>query len=438
MGFCPSPACGSQAPLSEITQTPQSSPSNSWLIEKPEAPTELSLIDLNDQERLHLFSPELNRVLGGGIVNGSLNLISGEPGIGKSTLLLHICESLSSSDKRVVYVSGEESPHQIKIRSDRIGFSGHNTFLLPETNIDLAINKIDELRPSLAIVDSIQTMYTDQVASGPGSITQVRECGLRLMRWSKGRNIPVLMVGHVTKDGNVAGPRILEHMVDTVLHLEGQAVSPYRILRSSKNRFGSATEIAVYDMTENGLEEVQDPSQAMLSQIHNQSIGTALTVIMEGTTPLLVEVQALTSPSYAPIPRRVANGIDHNRLLMLTAVSSKRAGLTLHNQDVIVNITGGFKISEPAADLAIVMAIASSLYNQPLGANVAFVGEVGLSGELRQIHQADRRISEVTRLGLSKCILPERLTNREKPKNNNNLIYCSTVNEVIARTNISR
>ena len=281
-------------------------------------------------------------------------------------------------------------------------------------------------------------MYTDQVASGPGSITQVRECGLRLMRWSKGRNIPVLMVGHVTKDGNVAGPRILEHMVDTVLHLEGQAVSPYRILRSSKNRFGSATEIAVYDMTENGLEEVQDPSQAMLSQIHNQSIGTALTVIMEGTTPLLVEVQALTSPSYAPIPRRVANGIDHNRLLMLTAVSSKRAGLTLHNQDVIVNITGGFKISEPAADIAIVMAIASSLYNQPLGANVAFVGEVGLSGELRQIHQADRRISEVTRLGLSKCILPERLTNREKPKNNNNLIYCSTVNEVIARTNISR
>ena len=191
-------------------------------------------------------------------------------------------------------------------------------------------------------------------------------------------------------------------------------------------------------MTENGLEEVQDPSQAMLSQIHNQSIGTALTVIMEGTTPLLVEVQALTSPSYAPIPRRVANGIDHNRLLMLTAVSSKRAGLTLHNQDVIVNITGGFKISEPAADIAIVMAIASSLYNQPLGANVAFVGEVGLSGELRQIHQADRRISEVTRLGLSKCILPERLTNREKPKNNNNLIYCSTVNEVIARTNISR
>ena len=204
MGFCPSPACGSPEPLSEITQTTDSSSSNSWLTEKPEAPTELSLIDLNDQKRLHLFSSELNRVLGGGIVNGSLNLISGEPGIGKSTLLLHICESLSSEDKRVVYITGEESPHQIKIRSDRIGFSGQHTFLLSETNIDLAINRIDEIRPSLAIVDSIQTMYTDQVPSGPGSTTQVRECSLRLMRWAKGRNIPVLMVGHVTKDGNVA------------------------------------------------------------------------------------------------------------------------------------------------------------------------------------------------------------------------------------------
>ena len=317
MGFCPSPACGSPEPLSEITQTTDSSSSNSWLTEKPEAPTELSLIDLNDQKRLHLFSSELNRVLGGGIVNGSLNLISGEPGIGKSTLLLHICESLSSEDKRVVYITGEESPHQIKIRSDRIGFSGQHTFLLSETNIDLAINRIDEIRPSLAIVDSIQTMYTDQVPSGPGSTTQVRECGLRLMRWAKGRNIPVLMVGHVTKDGNVAGPRILEHMVDTVLHLEGQSVSPYRILRSSKNRFGSATEIAVYDMTEYGLEEVQDPSQAMLSQIHNQSVGTALTVIMEGTTPLLIEVQALTSPSYSPIPRRVAT-VSYTHLTLPT------------------------------------------------------------------------------------------------------------------------
>ncbi len=438
MGFCPSPACGSPAPLSEITQTTESSSSNSWLMEKPEVPAELSLIDLNDQKRLHLFSSELNRVLGGGIVNGSLNLISGEPGIGKSTLLLHICESLSSEDKRVVYITGEESPHQIKIRSDRIGFSGQNTFLLSETNIDFAINRIDEIRPSLAIVDSIQTMYTDQVPSGPGSTTQVRECSLRLMRWAKGRNIPVLMVGHVTKDGNVAGPRILEHMVDTVLHLEGQSVSPYRILRSSKNRFGSATEIAVYDMTEYGLEEVQDPSQAMLSQIHNQSIGTALTVIMEGTTPLLIEVQALTSPSYAPVPRRVANGVDHNRLLMLTAVASKRAGLTLHNQDVIVNITGGFKISEPAADIAIVMAIASSLYNQPLGADVAFVGEVGLSGELRQIHQVDRRISEVARLGLSQCILPELLSEKGNPKLNSNLFYCRTVNQVIDKTNINR
>ena len=227
-------------------------------------------------------------------------------------------------------------------------------------------------------------------------------------------------------------------MVDTVLHLEGQSVSPYRILRRSKNRFGSATEIAVYDMTEYVLEEVQDPSQAMLSQIHNQSVGTALTVIMEGTTPLLIEVQALTSPSYSPIPRRVANGVDHNRLLMLAAVSSKRAGLALQNQDVIVNITGGFKISEPAADIAIVMAIASSLYNQPLGADVAFVGEVGLSGELRQIHQVDRRISEVARLGLSKCILPELLSEKEKTKLNSNLLYCRTVNQVIDKTEINR
>ena len=432
MGFCPSPSCGSPQPLREINQAPPvTNLTNNWLTD-PETTTQLSDVNLDSEQRMTLFSPELNRVLGGGIVSGSLNLLSGEPGVGKSTLLLHICQSLTVDGKSVAYISGEESPHQIKIRSNRIGFSGERTFLISETNIDLAIDNLDNIRPALAIIDSIQTMYTEDATSGPGSVSQVRECTLRLMRWAKGRNIPIIIAGHVTKDGNVAGPRVLEHMVDTVLHLECQMSNSYRILRSSKNRFGSATEIAMFDMTEDGLAEVPDPSQTILSQRYHEAIGTALVPVMEGTTPILMEVQALTSPSYGPIPRRVANGVDYNRLLMLSAVSAKRAGLSLHNQDIIINIAGGFKITEPAADMGIIMAIASSLYNQSLGPDLAVFGEVGLSGELRQVHQSDRRIIEVSRLGLTQCILPTLL--EQANPTDINLIACRTITDAINKT----
>ena len=341
MGFCPS--CGEQSPLVEGAHSPRSS-RQSWIATTLEGPQELSQVSPNEQERTPLAFAELNRVLGGGVVPGSLVLMAGEPGVGKSTLLLQIAGYMACTGAKVLYVSGEESAHQTKLRSDRLGISGQGIYLLSETDVDEVVQHLERSQPALAIVDSVQTLYTQDIPSGQGSVAQVRECTLRLMRWAKARAVPMFIAGHMTKDGTLAGPRVLEHMVDVVLYLEGEALSTYRILRGDKNRFGSTNEVGIFQMGGNGLEEVPDPSSVLLSQHQKEAIGSAIVPILEGSRPLLVEIQALTSPSILPVPRRIANGIDYNRLLMLAAVLSRRVGLNLSNQDIIVNVVGGLKI----------------------------------------------------------------------------------------------
>ena len=407
-GFCPAQGCGSPSPLVEMAAAPPAPKGRpGWLANNATDVVDLSTISSSDQPRDPLPSDELNRVLGGGVVPGSVVLLAGEPGVGKSTLLLQLAQYMATKDKKVLYVSGEESPQQIKLRSDRLGFAGEGVLMLAETDLSAVIAKLDEVRPALAIVDSIQTLYSDDETSGPGSVGQVREAGLRLLRWAKDSGTPVFVSGHMTKDGSLAGPRVLEHMVDVVIYLESQEDGGYRVLRAGKNRFGATTEVGVFEMTEKGLTDVADPSKALLSQRAGGSIGAALAPVVEGSRALLLEVQSLTSPSQLPAPRRVANGVDYNRLLMLAAVASRRAGLELSGQDIIVNVAGGFKISEPAADLPLVLAMASSLYNCPLDAELFAFGEVGLSAEIRAVSQAQRRVSEAARLGLKKCILPK-------------------------------
>ena len=410
MGFCPSPVCGSVLPLVETAATP--SPSRraakpTWLTNENAEIVELSELSGDAQPRNELPSQELNRVLGGGVVAGSVVLLAGEPGVGKSTLLLQVAQSVASGDRKVLYVSGEESPQQIKLRSQRLGFSGQSVLLLPETDLDVIFDRLNEVQPALVIVDSIQTLYCESEPSGPGSVAQVREAGLRLLRWSKAGGTPVFVSGHMTKDGSLAGPRVLEHMVDVVLYLESQELGAYRVLRAGKNRFGSTTEVGVFEMTERGMEDVADPSHAMMSQRAEGSVGAALVPVLEGSRALMLEIQALTSFSQLPAPRRVANGVDYNRMLMLTAVASRRAGLELSGQDIIANVAGGFRVSEPAADLGVVLAMASSLQNLALNPSMMAFGEVGLSGELRRVPQAQRRLNEAARLGLVECILPE-------------------------------
>lgn len=431
LGFCPSPACGSSLPLNEAAVSPITPHRQTWLTSSPEPLQELSQLNPEDQQRMQLPSGELNRVLGGGIVAGSVVLLAGEPGVGKSTLLLQIARFISAEGKQVLYVSGEESPHQIKLRSQRLGFEGQGVFILSETDVDQVLARLEDANPALAIIDSIQTLYTRDAPSGPGSVVQVRECALRLMRWAKLRNVPLFIAGHMTKDGSLAGPRVLEHMVDVVMYLEGQDLNTYRVLRNGKNRFGSTTEVGVFEMTSQGLEEVPDPSKALLAQRYDQAVGAALVPILEGTRPLLLEVQALTSPSHAPAPRRVSNGVDYNRLLMLTAVAGRRAGLELSGQDVIVSVAGGFRISEPAADLGIVLAIGSSSYNRPLDPGTVAFGEVGLSGELRSVPQVERRLSEASRLGLSRCILPETSRNDLNQAGNIELVFVRTLRQAL-------
>ncbi len=431
-GFCPAQGCGSQFPLVEMAAappTPKGRPG--WLATKATEVVELSSISSGDQQRDPLPSSELNRVLGGGVVPGSVVLLAGEPGVGKSTLLLQMAQYVAAKGEKVLYVSGEESPQQIKLRSDRLGFAGEGVLMLPETDLASVISQLDSMRPALAIVDSIQTLYTDDETSGPGSVGQVREAGLRLLRWAKDSGIPVFVSGHMTKDGSLAGPRVLEHMVDVVLYLESQEDGGYRVLRAGKNRFGATTEVGVFEMTEQGLADVSDPSKALLSQRAGGAIGAALAPVVEGSRALLLEVQALTSPSQLPAPRRVANGVDYNRMLMLAAVGSRRAGLELSGQDIIVNVAGGFKISEPAADLALVLAMASSLYNCPLDPDMFAFGEVGLSAEIRAVSQAQRRVSEAARLGLKKCVLPETCSDGLKVPEGMKIIGVRTLRQAV-------
>ena len=431
MGFCPAPTCGSGQPLVETTPAMSSAANSSWTPAQAELVQELSSLELDSQRRIESPCQELNRVLGGGIVPGSVILLAGEPGVGKSTLLLQVAKDMAASGRTVLYVSGEESPQQIKLRSERLGFAGEGVFLLSETDVDAVVNRLEESRPGLAIIDSVQTLYSRDAPSGPGSVVQIREAGLRLMRWSKARQVPVLLAGHVTKDGSVAGPKVLEHMVDVVTYLESQEFGAFRLLRCAKNRFGSTDEVGVFEMTEAGLVEVLDPSKTLLSQRYDQAVGSALVPVLEGSRPLMLEVQALTSYSHLPAPRRVANGVDHNRLLMLTAVAGRRAGLDLSGQDIIVSVAGGMRISEPAADLAIVLAIASSLHNRPLASDMVVFGEIGLGGEVRTVPQVQRRLQEAQRLGLTRAVLSDTALDKDARPPGMNLVFSRTVSQAI-------
>jgi DNA repair protein RadA/Sms len=369
-------------------------------------PQPLPEIEADTFQRMPVSIGELARVLGGGIVPGSVTLIGGDPGIGKSTLLLQVSALLAKSTGKVLYVSGEESAQQIKMRARRLDLLPPELYVLTETNLHAIIGHIDQMQPTAAVVDSIQTVYRDELTSTAGSVTQVRECAAALMHEAKNRGVPIFLVGHVTKAGAIAGPRVLEHIVDTVLYLEGDRFHSYRLLRSVKNRFGATSEVGVFEMKNEGLVEVANPSAAFLEERLPNAAGSTIAVTVEGTRPILVEVQALASPTSFNLPRRTANGVDFNRLLLLTAVLSKRVGLRLSDQDVFVNVVGGLQVGEPAADLAVATAIASSFRNKPVAADLVLLGEVGLSGELRSVSQIESRLNESAKLGFKRCVLP--------------------------------
>lgn len=370
------------------------------------SPQELSRLTITSAPRLRLPVAELDRVLGDGLVPGSVVLVGGEPGIGKSTLLLQVCSDMANREEKVLYVSGEESPQQVKLRAERLGVGGERLFVFCETRLEPILNQLEDLSPALAVIDSIQTVYLEDVMGMPGSVTQIRECTLRLLQWAKRSGTPVFITGHVTKDGAIAGPKALEHIVDTVLYLEGESFGNYRILRSTKNRFGPTNEVGVFEMTGRGLMEVPNPSEVFLASHRGGMVGSAVVPTLEGSRPLLVEVQALTNPASFGPPRRIANGVDFGRLLLITAVLSRRAGINLSGQDVITNVVGGLKVSEPAVDLAIALAIASSFKDRGIVQELVAVGEIGLNGELRAVSQLERRVVEAARLGFSRCLVP--------------------------------
>ncbi|MDY7039914.1 MAG: DNA repair protein RadA [Chloroflexota bacterium] len=403
-GQCP--ACGEWNTMVETMVKPE--PSTARRAGAPRsAPQRLPTISADGLKRLPLPMQEFSRVLGGGIVPGSLVLVGGDPGIGKSTLLLQVAALVSDTSGDALYVSGEESVQQIKMRADRLGITTDRLLLLTETNLDTIIGHIEQLQPCVAVIDSIQTVYLENLTSAAGSVSQVRESAAQLMRVAKEQGLAIFLVGHVTKAGAIAGPRVLEHIVDTVLYLEGDRFHAYRLLRSVKNRFGATAEVGVFEMGNEGLTEVSNPSEAFLAERLPQAAGSAIAVTMEGTRPLLVEIQALASTTSFGLPRRTANGIDFNRLLLLVAVLSRRVGLRLSDQDVFVNVIGGLRVGEPAADLSVAVAIASSFRNVPVAADVALVGEVGLSGELRSVSQLDRRLNEAAKLGFRRCLVPK-------------------------------
>jgi len=427
LGRCP--ACQAWNSLVEhsVSTAPAARPAGSQAV-----PQELPTVDPAAEARWRLPLGELDRALGGGLVPGSVTLIGGEPGIGKSTILLQVSAALAKGRGRVVYASGEETLSQIKLRARRLGISGEGIFLLAENNLDRITSQFDNLKPVMAVVDSIQSVYTPDVEATPGSISQVRECALRLVAWAKANQVPVFITGHVTKEGAIAGPRLLEHMVDTVLYFEGEALSAYRLLRAVKNRFGSVSEIGIFEMRATGLAEVDNPSQLFLSERENEAVGSAVTATLEGSRPLLVVIQALTNPAVFGQVRRTASGVDINRLLLISAVLSRRLGLRLGNQDIITNVTGGIKICEPSADLAIALAIASSFRDVPVNPETIAMGEIGLSGEIRSVPQLERRLGEAARLGFKRAIVPYTSARHVRVKDIE-LISVSTLRQAIGK-----
>lgn len=394
-------------------------------------PEKITQIATEKEPRVTTSMKEFNRVLGGGIVPGSLVLVGGDPGIGKSTLLLQISAMLANMELPVLYVSGEESIKQTKLRADRLNVTSELLYVLAETNLYDISAQIEEVKPSFVVIDSIQTMYKEEVTSAPGSVTQVRECTGDLMKIAKQNGIPIFIVGHVTKEGAIAGPRILEHMVDAVLYFEGERHHTYRILRSVKNRFGSTHEMGIFEMKEIGLEEVLNPSEIFLEERAEGAAGSTIVASMEGTRPVLVEIQALISPSSFGNPRRMATGIDQNRVPLLMAVLEKRVGLMLQNQDAYIKVTGGVKLDEPAIDLAIAVSIASSFRDQPTNPQDIFIGEVGLTGEIRRVSRIEQRVQEAAKLGFKRIICPEKNMDGWKPPKDVTVIGVNTVQEAL-------
>lgn len=405
-GKCP--GCGEWNTMNEevkMAASKVSSHSGSIVRTSIQKPMKINEISSSEEERYHTGLSELDRVLGSGIVKGSLILMSGDPGIGKSTMLLQICQHLGEHYS-VLYVSGEESSRQIKLRAARLGVTSENLFILTETDVQCVLEHIRTEKPDLVIIDSIQTMNNTELTSSPGSVTQVRECTNAIMQLSKALDIPSILVGHVNKDGAIAGPKVLEHIVDAVLYFEGDRHMTYRILRAVKNRYGSTNEIGVFNMTQRGLEQVDNPSMMMLSGRPKNVSGTAVTCVMEGTRPILAEIQALVTTTGFGNPRRMSTGYDYNRVALLLAVLEKRAGYYFSNLDVYVNVVGGLRLDEPAADLAVAVALISSLKDVPLNEQTIAIGEIGLAGELRSVSHIEERIAEAARLGFTKCVIP--------------------------------
>ncbi|RCX09974.1 DNA repair protein RadA/Sms [Anaerobacterium chartisolvens] len=402
LGKCP--ACSQWSTFVEQVQQGRHSPSPT-----PSAtakPVSINDIKLDNEERYSTGINEMDRVLGGGIIKGSLILVGGDPGIGKSTLILQICNSIRMSFK-ILYVSGEESIKQIKLRADRLGVRNSNLLMVSETNFKAIERIIDEEKPGVVIIDSIQTVFNDELTSAPGSVSQVREVTGALVRIGKSCGISIIIVGHVTKEGAIAGPRVLEHMVDTVLYFEGERHLSYRVLRAVKNRFGSTNEIGIFEMHDTGLVEVENPSRVMLTGRTENVPGSVVVSSVEGTRPMLIEIQALVCATGFGMPRRMATGVDYNRITLLMAVLEKRVGMQLSNCDAYVNVVGGLKLDEPACDLGIITAIASSFKNLPVTEGTVLIGEVGLTGEVRPVGQIDKRIMEAARIGFQNCIIPE-------------------------------
>ena len=424
-GKCPS--CGAWNSFTEVKLEATGAAKGRNRIERAQ-PRKITELDMTEEIRLSTAIGELDRVLGGGAVKGSLVLVGGAPGIGKSTLLLQMCGNLP--DRRILYVTGEESERQLKLRAVRLGVEGENILVLPETDMDSIVESIKAEDPELVIIDSIQTMSWDDVSSAPGSVSQVRECTMRIMRLAKEKGLTVFIVGHVTKEGSIAGPKVLEHMVDCVLYFEGERNTSFRILRAAKNRFGSTNEIGVFEMDESGLKCVDNPSELLLSGRPENAPGTCVACVIEGSRPLLAEVQALVSPSNYNASRR-SNGVDYNRAAMLLAVIEKRGGLPVSSCDAYINVIGGLELDEPAADLATALSIASSYIDRPLGADLAAIGEIGLSGEIRSVGQINQRLSEIARLGFRRCVIPAHVRGEIKRPEGLELIPVKNIREAI-------
>ncbi len=395
------------------------------------APQLLSELGTEDEIRFSTGMAEFDRVLGGGAVRGSLVLVGGAPGIGKSTLLLQLC-GLAGGSEKILYVTGEESKRQLKMRAERLKVESPQLYILAETDLMETLNAVDSVKPDILIVDSIQTLFNPELSASPGSVTQVKDCTMALMQLSKSAGITVFVVGHVNKEGAIAGPKVLEHMVDCVLYFEGERSMSYRILRAAKNRFGSTNEIGVFEMADIGLREVKNPSEMLLSGRPDNCPGTCVTCVMEGTRPLLAEIQALIAPSAFNGARRSSNGIDYNRATLLLAVLEKRGGIALSGSDAYINVIGGLELEEPAADLATVLAIVSSYRDRPVGNDLAAVGEVGLTGEIRSVNAINQRLAEIARLGFKRCVIPDHVRDDVKAPKGLELIYVRNIRGAIA------